>query len=74
MRDLVDQAKATSVTEAGWRGGAAGPTARRDRRGDGVRPPVYFDYGYQARIRRKTFITYGAVILDVGHVCIGDEV
>jgi maltose O-acetyltransferase len=39
-----------------------------------IRPPVYFDYGYQTTIGRGTFINHGAVILDVGRVAIGDDV
>jgi maltose O-acetyltransferase len=39
-----------------------------------IRPPVYFDYGSQTTIGARTFINFGAVILDVGHVTIGDEV
>jgi maltose O-acetyltransferase len=39
-----------------------------------VRPPVYFDYGSQTSIGARTFINFGAVILDVGPVSIGDDV
>ena len=39
-----------------------------------IRPPVYFDYGSQTTIGARTFINFGAVILDVGRVSIGDDV
>ena len=39
-----------------------------------IRPPVYFDYGSQTTIGARTFINFGAVILDVGKVSIGDDV
>jgi maltose O-acetyltransferase len=39
-----------------------------------IRPPVYFDYGYQTSIGRGTFINHDAVILDVGRVTIGADV
>ena len=39
-----------------------------------IRPPVYFDYGWQTTIGARTFINFGAVILDVGKVTIGDDV
>lgn len=44
--------------------------------GDGVeiRPPVYFDYGYQTRIGARTFINFGAVLLDVAAITIGEDV
>jgi maltose O-acetyltransferase len=39
-----------------------------------IRPPLYFDYGYQTTIGARTFINFGVVILDVGKVTIGDDV
>jgi maltose O-acetyltransferase len=39
-----------------------------------IRPPVYFDYGSQTTIGARTFINFGAVILDVGPVTIGEDV
>lgn len=39
-----------------------------------IRPPIYFDYGYQTTIGRGTFINHDAVILDVGRVTIGEDV
>ena len=44
--------------------------------GDGttLKPPVYFNYGYQTTIGARTFVNTGAVILDVGRVSIGSDV
>jgi maltose O-acetyltransferase len=39
-----------------------------------IRPPVYFDYGYQTTIGARCFVNFGAVMLDVGRVDIGDDV
>jgi maltose O-acetyltransferase len=39
-----------------------------------VRPPIYFDLGYQTTIGSRTFVNVGAVILDIGRVTIGDDV
>jgi maltose O-acetyltransferase len=39
-----------------------------------IRPPVYFDYGVYTTIGSRTFLNYGAVILDVGRVDIGADV
>ncbi|MFC7548176.1 sugar O-acetyltransferase [Plantactinospora sp. GCM10030261] len=44
--------------------------------GDGVevRPPLYVDYGYQTTIGDRTFVNYGAVLLDVARIGIGADV
>lgn len=44
--------------------------------GEGVeiRPPVYFDYGYQTHIGAGTFINYGAMLMDVAKISIGEDV
>lgn len=42
--------------------------------GVGIRPPLFMDYGYQTTIGPRTFINFGAVILDVGRVSIGADV
>lgn len=39
-----------------------------------IRPPFYCDYGYQIRIGARTFINYGAVMLDVAAIQIGKDV
>jgi maltose O-acetyltransferase len=42
--------------------------------GSVIRPPVQFDYGWQTAIGARTFLNFGAVILDVARVRIGDDV
>lgn len=42
--------------------------------GTEVRPPLLCDYGYQIHIGARTFINYGAVLLDVAKIVIGDDV
>ena len=39
-----------------------------------IRPPLRMDYGSQTTIGPRTFINFGAVILDVGRVTIGADV
>ncbi len=39
-----------------------------------VRPPLRVDYGYQISIGARTFISYGAVLADVGKITIGADV
>lgn len=39
-----------------------------------IRPPFYCDYGYQTHIGARTFINFGAVLLDVGRITIGEDV
>ncbi|MEU6833849.1 sugar O-acetyltransferase [Streptomyces rubiginosohelvolus] len=62
---------------------AADPEARRavlaellGEVGEGVevRPPLRVDYGYQTVIGPRTFINFGAVLLDVGRITIGADV
>ncbi|MFE6696974.1 sugar O-acetyltransferase [Streptomyces sp. NPDC057718] len=62
---------------------AADPEARRavlaellGEVGEGVevRPPLRVDYGHQITIGPRTFINFGAVLLDVGRITIGADV
>jgi maltose O-acetyltransferase len=39
-----------------------------------IRPPMQCDYGYQIHVGARTFINYGAVLLDVGTITIGEDV
>lgn len=39
-----------------------------------IRPPMQCDYGYQIHIGARTFINYGAVLLDVATITIGEDV
>ena len=42
--------------------------------GTEIRPPLYCDYGYQTHIGARTFINFGAMLLDVGRITIGEDV
>jgi maltose O-acetyltransferase len=44
--------------------------------GDGttVMPPVRCDYGYNVKIGARTYVNYGAVLLDPAPITIGDDV
>ncbi|UOE21896.1 sugar O-acetyltransferase [Thermobifida halotolerans] len=44
--------------------------------GEGVeiRPPLYVDYGYNISIGPRTFVNFGAVLLDVGGIRVGADV
>ncbi|WP_199485026.1 sugar O-acetyltransferase [Actinomadura craniellae] len=62
---------------------AAEPLARREllaellgEIGEGVeiRPPLRVDYGYQITIGPRTFLNFGAVLLDVARITIGADV
>jgi maltose O-acetyltransferase len=72
--DLVQQYNATGPAEAERRLQLLRRLLGGIGEGTVIRPPVYFDYGYQTTIGARTFINFGAVILDVGRVSIGDDV
>ncbi|OLF13412.1 maltose acetyltransferase [Actinophytocola xanthii] len=42
--------------------------------GTEVRPPLWVDYGYQISIGPRSFVNYGAVMLDVAKITIGADV
>jgi maltose O-acetyltransferase len=42
--------------------------------GSEIRPPLQCDYGYQIHIGKRTFINFGAVLLDVASIIIGNDV
>lgn len=39
-----------------------------------LRPPVYFNYGYQTRIGARSYANFGVIFLDVGRITIGEDV
>lgn len=39
-----------------------------------LRPPVYFNYGYQTRIGARSYANFGVIFLDVGQITIGEDV
>jgi maltose O-acetyltransferase len=74
--------KRPSCTRASTDSDPANPAARQalllellGRVGDGVeiRPPLMVDYGYQITVGARTFINYGAVLLDVAPITIGED-
>lgn len=73
-RLLVERFNATSVVEAEQRRrileellGGFGEQAE-------IRPPLQCDYGYTTTVGARSFINYGAVILDCAPVTIGEDV
>lgn len=42
--------------------------------GTSIRPPLHVDFGANTTIGSRCFVNFGAVILDVGRVAIGDDV
>ena len=71
---LVQQYNATSPAEPAQRLELLRRLLGGIGEGTVIRPPVYFDYGYQTTIGARTFINFGVVVLDVGRVGIGDDV
>ncbi|CAN5618465.1 sugar O-acetyltransferase [soil metagenome] len=71
---LVEQYNATGVVEHERRTALLRELLAGFGEGTVIRPPVRFDRGYQTTVGDRTFVNYGAVILDVGRVTIGDDV
>jgi maltose O-acetyltransferase len=42
--------------------------------GSWLRPPVYFDYGYQTHVGARVFANYGLMCMDVATITLGDDV
>ena len=73
-RRLVEQFNALSVTEADEARRLLEQLLGRFGAGSKIRAPFQCDYGYLTEIGERTFINYGASILDCAKVTIGDEV
>lgn len=80
---VADQRRAAKLSEVFNTSPADAPEARRTalaellgELGEGVevRPPLYVDYGYQIHIGPRTFVNFGAVMLDVARITIGADV
>jgi maltose O-acetyltransferase len=71
---LLEQFNATSATDAGLRHKLLHDLLGHIGQDSIVLPRLDCDYGYQIRIGDRTFISYGAVILDAAAVTIGDDV
>jgi maltose O-acetyltransferase len=72
--DLMQQYNATGATQTDVRTQLLHRLLGRVGADVVVRPPVYFDYGSYTTIGARTFVNYGAAILDVGRIDIGDDV
>jgi maltose O-acetyltransferase len=75
--------RAMTLTRAFNASDPADPEARRallvellGSLGEGteVRPPLYCDYGRQIHIGARTFVNFGAVMLDVATITVADDV
>lgn len=73
-RLLVERYNATSVTEGAERRRILGELLGHVGRDVEIKPPLQCDYGYQIRVGDRSFVNYGAVILDVAAVTIGADV
>jgi maltose O-acetyltransferase len=73
-RRLTEQFNATSVAEPAAREGLLRRLFGRLGQEAEVLAPFQCDYGYQISIGARTFINFGAVILDSAAVSIGDDV
>jgi len=71
---LLEQFNATSATDAGLRHKLLHDLIGHIGEDSVVLPRLSCDYGYQIRIGARTFINYGAIILDAAPVTIGDDV
>jgi maltose O-acetyltransferase len=73
-RLLVERFNATSFAETPARRAILAELLGELGEGAEVMPPFQCDYGYQTRIGARTFINYGAVVLDAATVTIGADV
>lgn len=73
-RLLVERFNASSVTEAAERNDLLHQLLGGVGEDTEIKPPFQCDYGYQIHIGSRSFINYGAVMLDVAEIRIGDEV
>jgi maltose O-acetyltransferase len=73
-RQLCDRLNAAGNAEQAARDGVLTDLLRSIGAGTEVLSPFYCDYGYQIAIGARSFINFGAVILDSASVRIGDDV
>ncbi len=73
-RLLVERFNATSVTGADERQALLGSLLGHLGEGAEIRPPFQCDYGYPISLGARSFINYGAMVLDCAAVTIGEEV
>lgn len=73
-RLLIERFNATSVAEEDERRGLLERLFGRFGEGATVRPPLQCDYGFPISVGERSFINYGAIILDCGPVTVGSDV
>jgi maltose O-acetyltransferase len=73
-RLLVERFNATSVTEPDTRLVLLGELLGRLGEDTEIRPPFQCDYGFTISVGARSFVNYGAIVLDCAPVTIGDEV
>jgi maltose O-acetyltransferase len=73
-RLLVERFNALSATEVAEARRLLEELLGRFGAGSQIRAPFQCDYGYLTEVGERTFINYGAAILDCARVTIGDEV
>jgi maltose O-acetyltransferase len=73
-RLLVERFNATSVSEEPERRRLLEELLGHIGEDVEVKPPFQCDYGYLISVGARTFVNYGAVILDVARVTIGEDV
>jgi maltose O-acetyltransferase len=73
-RRLCDQLNATGNDDQPGRDGVLAELLQSIGEGTEVLSPFHCDYGYQITIGARSFINFGAVILDSATVWIGDDV
>jgi maltose O-acetyltransferase len=73
-RLLLEAFNSTSVTQLDERRSLLGQMLGAIGEDTEIRPPFQCDYGYLICVGHRSFINYGAIILDCARVTIGDEV
>jgi maltose O-acetyltransferase len=73
-RRLVERFNATGVDDAAERLSILRELLGGFGDGSEIKPPLQCDYGYLIRVGKRSFINYGAIILDCAVVSIGDDV
>ena len=73
-RLLIERFNATSVTEEAVRQSLLRELLGHIGEDTYIKPPLQCDYGYQISIGDRSFVNYGAVLLDVAAITIGDDV
>ncbi|TYR38557.1 maltose acetyltransferase domain-containing protein, partial [Streptomyces parvus] len=71
---LSERYNATSAADPEARRAALSELLGEVGEGVEVRPPLRVDYGYRTTIGPRTFINFGAVLLDVARITVGADV